>query len=105
MHLDIEQLNLLKPEHRERYMELERLFSSKGWKIVKTMAEQNAQLAHNAAANAANWADNRMAVGNRSAWQTIVNIEEQTEATYEKLAADASAAAEIVRIAEEHEYE
>lgn len=105
MHLDIEQVNLLKPAQRDRFMELERLFASKGWKIVKAMAEENARLAHDIAANASSWADNRVAVGNRSAWRMVVNLEEQTEALFEKEAAEALQAVEIARISEEHEYE
>lgn len=105
MHLDIEQLNVLSPEHRERYMELERLFASKGWKIVKAMSEANAKAAHDAAANASSWADNRLAIGNRGAWMMVANLEEQTEQVYEDLSAKALQAVEIVRIAEEHEYE
>lgn len=105
MNLDNEQLNLLTPFDRERYMELERLFASKGWKIVQKLAEENAQIAHNTGANASTWADNRVALGNKLAWMSIANFEKDTEAVYEQKAQQARAANEIQLISDEHEYE
>lgn len=105
MNLDNEQLNALSAIDRDRYMELERLFSSKGWKIVLAAAQDNANSAYAVGANASSWAENRVALGNRSAWQTIVNFEESTQTLYESKAAQAFETAEIVRISEESEYE
>lgn len=105
MNLDTEQLNALAPEQRERYMELERLFASKGWRVVIKTAQTNMEAAHNAAANASSWADNRMAIGNRAAWQQIVNMEEQTEAIYESVAARAQEQIALLAISDEHENE
>lgn len=105
MTLDNEQLNALSAPERERYMELERLFASKGWKIVQATAQENANTAFNLGANASSWAENRVAFGNRIAWQTILNFEESTQQLFEQRAATALQAAEIISISEESEYE
>jgi hypothetical protein len=105
MNLDNEQLNSLSAPERERYMELERLFASKGWKIVQTMAKSNAEGAFALGANASSWAQNREAFGNRTCWMTILNLEESTQQLFESKAVAAAQAAEIVRISEESEYE
>lgn len=105
LNLDQTQLSVLSPSDRDRYMDLESLFRSKGWKIVKALAEQNALTAHNVAATANTWADNRIAVGNRSAWQTIINFEEATEAHYLGLITAVQATREVELMHEEHDYE
>jgi hypothetical protein len=105
MNLDNEQLNALSAPDRERYMELERFFASKGWKIFQAMAVDNANSALMAGANAATWADNRVAYGNRSAWLYVLNLEQSTEQEFEAKAAKTLQAAEIARFAEESEYE
>lgn len=105
MTLDNEQLNVLSGPDRDRYMELERLFASKGWKIVRQMAQENAQTAHNMGANASSWADNRIAFGNKTCWMTILELEESTQHLFEQKVSAANEAAEIVRFSEESEYE
>lgn len=105
MQIDNEQLNTLSAPERERYMELERLFASKGWKIVLAMAKDNANAAFAIGANASSWAQNREALGNRTCWMSILGLEDSTQQLFENKAAQVLEAAEIVRIAEESEYE
>ena len=105
MNLDTEQLNALSPGDRDRYMELERLFRSRGWKIVLAAANDNVNTAILVGANANTWADNRIAFGNRLAWQTILNFEESTEQLYESKAAKALERDLVSVIADEHENE
>ncbi len=105
MNLDTEQLNALSPSDRDRYMELERLFRSKGWKIVMATAQENVNIAILVGANASTWADNRVAFGNRTAWQTILGLEEQTEDLYETKANSALKVSLIDHILDEHENE
>lgn len=105
MNLDNQQLNALAPVERERYMELERLFASKGWRIFIATAKDNANAAYAVGANASTWEENRVAYGNRMAWQYVLALEEATEQEFEAKAARASHADELAAIAAEHELE
>lgn len=103
--LDQAQLSALKPADRDRYMALEQLFAQPGWKLVVALAKQNATAQVQRAAFAASWADNRIAVGNGAAWNTIATLEEATMADYERMVAETERERETLRISDESDFE
>lgn len=105
MRLESEQLALLSPADRNRYMALESLFDSDGWKIVMALSQKNAAEALQRAALANSWAENRMAVGNSLAWNNIWNLEQQAEVQFHEMASTARDGALAEAIAIEDEYE
>lgn len=105
MQLDLEQLNALPMADRERYMQLEKLFAQPGWKVIMKHAHENVAQAMRQAAFAANWDQNRAAIGNMSAWQSIANMEKETHAAFTAKVTDLGAQREAQRISEEAAYE
>jgi hypothetical protein len=105
MQLDLEQLNELPPVDRDRYMQLEKLFAQPGWKIVVKGAQENIATAMRQAAFATSWDHNRAAIGNMSAWQSIANMEKDTQAGFLQKLADLQVEREARRVAAEHDYE
>lgn len=105
MHLDLEQVNALAPDDRNRYMQLEKLFAQPGWRIVVALANQNQAQALQQAAMASNWDANRLAIGNHLAWRAIQNLEKDTQALYSEKALQTMAQEELQRISDEHELE
>ena len=105
MHLDLEQVNALAPDDRNRYMQLEKLFAQPGWRIVVALATQNAGAALTQAAVASSWDNNRLAYGNHLAWRAIQNLEKDTQALYSEKAAQVIAQDELQRISDEHALE
>lgn len=105
MHLDLEQVNALSPDDRNRYMQLEKMFALPGWKVVVALAQENAAAAFQQAALASNWDANRMALGNHLAWRAIANLEKDTQALYTDKALKNLMADDVRRIAEEHSFE
>jgi hypothetical protein len=105
MRLEAEQLALLSPADRNRYMALEALFDSDGWKIVMALAHQSAAGALQRAALANSWAENRMAIGNSLAWNAIFQLQDATENDFLTMAASAADDAMAKAISVEEEYE
>lgn len=105
MQLDLEQLNALPPSDRERYMQLEKLFAQPGWKIVVKGALENIAIAMKQAAFAASWDQNRAAIGNMAAWQSIANMEKDTQAGFADKITQLITERESRRVSEEHDYE
>jgi hypothetical protein len=103
--LDLEQVNALSADDRTRYMQLEKLFSQPGWKLVMALAAQNATNALRNAAVAASWDQNRMAIGNHVAWQAIANLEKETQDLYAGKAAGVLQAKELKHLSDEQEFE
>lgn len=105
MQLDLEQLNALPAADREQYMKLEKLFAQPGWKIVIKGALENVATAFRQAAYASTWDQNRAAIGNMSAWQSIANMEKDTQAGFIAKINDLAAAHEAERVSSELDYE
>jgi len=103
--LDLEQVNALSPDDRARYMQLEKLFSQPGWKLVVALAAQNATNALRNAALASSWDQNRMAIGNHIAWQAISNLEKDTQDLYAGKAAGVIQAKELQHLSDEQDFE
>lgn len=103
--LDLEQVNALVPDDRNRYMDLEKLFQQKGWKVVVALARQNAATALLTAARAQNWDQNRVAIGNHMAWQAIANLEKETKEIYEGKANEMIRLEELASISNENDLE
>jgi hypothetical protein len=99
--LDQTQLALLPPVDREKYMALERFFSSAGWKYIKGLAEQRAAEQVQRAAFAASWADNRLAIGAGAAWNELAKLEETETASFERMVKEAAKADETDAVDEE----
>lgn len=105
MHLDLEQVNALAPDDRNRYMQLEKLFAQPGWRVVVALATQKVAEALQQAAFASSWDNNRIAMGAHLAWRGIQNLEKDTQALYSEKAAQQINQEELQRIADEHELE
>lgn len=105
MHLDLEQVNALVPDDRNRYMQLEKLFAQPGWRVVVALATQNAAVALTQAAVASSWDNNRLAYGNHIAWRAIQNLEKDTQALYSEKAMQTLNQQELARLSEENELE
>jgi len=105
LQLDLEQVNALAPDDRNRYMQLEKLFAQPGWRIVVALATNNAAQSLQQAALASSWDANRLAIGNHMAWRSIQNLERDTQALYADKAAQQFAADDLRRIEDEHALE
>lgn len=105
MNLELEQVNALTPDDRNRYMQLEKLFNQPGWKYVTALAQRNAALALQNAALAATWDTNRMQIGNHMAWLSIANLEKDTQSHYGELSAKALMGRELSQLSEESDFE
>lgn len=105
MRLEAEQIALLNPTARERYMALEKLFASDGWKIVMALATNSAATALQRAAVASTWEENRMSLGNSLAWNAISNMEGSAEADFENQLETAEEEARVEAIIAEADYE
>lgn len=86
--LDLEQIKNLTPAQKDRYMALERMFATDGWRIV---TEHVTGLANDAAErelNAVNWETNRVWHGARAALLQMANMQDVTEKEFAALAAN-----------------
>lgn len=88
--MDLEQLALLDDVSKERYVTLERMFDTPGWKLVEEWAKTNAQQQFHRAALAGSWEENRMALGARLAYEVIAGLRDSTEAEFIAKAEDAA---------------
>lgn len=93
--MELEQLKLLSPEQKDKYMRLERLFEQPGWDDIERWALVNRMASAERQLNAQNWDQNRVAHGARLAFEMLENLKAATEHEFEALAADAQQAAEI----------
>lgn len=89
--MDLDQLKLLTDEQRDRYLKLEKLFGMPGWAIMEKWAEGNRDEARDRAASASTWEENRIAVGQRIAFDTFANLRRISEMEFEMLAANNAA--------------
>ncbi len=105
MHLSQSELDALSIEDKERYRALEQLFKTKGWKLVSALASQNAVAQFKNAALAPNWDQNRIAVGQYLAWNSIASLETETEQLYEQKISEATSQVELKIVQDQHDFE
>jgi hypothetical protein len=84
--MDLDQLNYLTDDQKDRYVTLERTFDSKGWKIVEAWAVQRAQEEFQRAGFAATWEDHQRATGARMAFEQLAALRDATELEFVNLA-------------------
>lgn len=84
--MDLDQLNNLTDDQKDRYVTLERTFDSKGWKIVEAWASVRAQEEFQRAAMAGTWEDHQRATGARMAYEQVAALREATELEFLNLA-------------------
>lgn len=58
----------------DRFMKLEKMFESDGWTLIAEWAATQAEFAHNAAAYAGSWEENRMAVGSEKVYLAVAKL-------------------------------
>lgn len=91
MALDMEQINLLDNQQKQKYMALERLFTTPGWKFVKDFCAASAEEAAAGILRATKWEDHCFALGARNAYLQIGNFEVFAENEFAAHAEDALA--------------
>jgi hypothetical protein len=77
--LDLEQIQLLDNNAKERYMLMEKLFEHPGFKFLLLWAKAQVEDATTREMNAANWEQVCFLRGARMAYSNFVNIEEFSE--------------------------
>lgn len=92
--MDLESLKYLSDEDKNRYMTLERMFQSDGWKVLMAWAVENHEQQMIRAVMAPSWEDHRIATGARLALEQVIRFEQTTEAEYQQRAEDAMLSAE-----------
>lgn len=100
--MDLDQIQHLTDEQKERYLQLERTFDTPGWKLVEEYAIQRANDATGRLLAAKSWEENRIFAGGREAFALFANLRESTESEFAALAA---ANAEAKRTQDEEDYE
>lgn len=92
--MDAEQIKYLTPQQKERFVRLEKLFGSEGWKDIEAWGTVNAAVSTNRQLTASSWDQFNIAQGARLAYQSVVELRAATELEYEQLAEDAQTTAE-----------
>jgi hypothetical protein len=90
MALELDQLKWLNDPQKERYMFLQRFFESDYWDFFKSWATHGLQEADNRLLNAQQWDHNRLAMGARLAFMSMLNLEASTDAEFSQYAAEAA---------------
>jgi hypothetical protein len=91
--MDMELLQHLSAEQKDKYAKLDRLFGSEGWELVMQWARLNFDEASLRCATVNTWEENRVAVGQRLAFYKLGTLAETTENEFTELAAQAREAA------------
>lgn len=100
--MDINQIQFLSNEQKERYMTLERLFEAPGWKLIVEWAKANGFDQTQRQLNAVNWDQTNVARGARYAFGMLEELQATTEAEFAALAAQN---AETAGLTDEQTYE
>lgn len=79
MSLDLEEINLLSNADKNRYMVMERMFESDGWKFVVKWATANVEEAKGRVLNAGTWEQTCFARGALLAYSHFANLEKISE--------------------------
>lgn len=104
--MDLELIQHLSDEQKERYTNLVRLFEMPGWAIIKKWAVINAEESRDRGASAPSWEANRIALGERIVYDVLRQMEDITEREYTLLAEENAAKVEEEELLEtelEHE--
>jgi hypothetical protein len=86
--MDLNQINALPNTAKEKYMTLERLFETPGYKYLVEWAKGNVQEAIQRALNAPSWESFCFARGQQLAFENFTKLEEITEAEFSMIAND-----------------
>ncbi len=86
--MEMNLLEVLSPEEKDRYNRLAQLFAQPGWSDLQLLYETLANQAKEAGANALNWEDNRIALGLRRAYAEFANLADSVEDQYSSLATE-----------------
>ena len=84
--MDLDQINALTDEQKERYVNLTRIFDLPGWQLIKTWATNQSEELLRRGANAVSWEANRLDAGQRVVYDLIAQLPEITELEYATLA-------------------
>lgn len=100
--LDTELLKKLPPEYKERLVEFEKTFASKGWSFVQEWAEKTAEEMEQRLLFATSWEQYNDIRGRWFAFQELAKLEEATYNEFENIARQiAEAEIEEVDVGEE----
>lgn len=84
----MEMLRNLSDAQKDAYMNLERVFDSKGWQSILKDLESQLQSSNTVVANAKSWEDYKYSQGYRDCLINMVNLRERAVAEFESLAED-----------------
>jgi hypothetical protein len=100
--VDLDDIQYLNDAEKDRYVKLERLFTSDGWSLVEEWAKQQRENATGRLINANSWEEHRVMTGVRAVYAEVENLRESTEATFAQIAA---ANKEAALLSEESKFE
>jgi predicted DNA binding protein len=103
--MDLDEINLLTDQQKQKYMSLMRMFESDGWKIMDAWASANSDEARERAAMAATWEENRIYAGQRVVYDIVRKLPEINEQEYAILAQQNREAKEEESEVDPSEYE
>jgi hypothetical protein len=103
--LDNDQLRYLSAQDKERYSALEDMFHSSGWPLLVELCQKQAVEAHNRAANATSWEQNRLNLGLRMAYEHLATIETATYNEFVEIAESARQRELEANLADEIEHQ
>jgi hypothetical protein len=86
--LNIDQLQLLDPETKARYIQAERWYASKEWKDLKEWLIEQVDQAKGRAAFAETWEQNRLNIGMVSAYNILLSQEELVFQEFDEVVQD-----------------
>jgi hypothetical protein len=87
--MESEDIKWLSEANKDRFNQLEEVFSLPGWKLLVEWAEQKAIDAGVRGANAATWEDNRQQLGSRLVYEEIVALRDASYNEFEVIALQA----------------
>lgn len=87
--MDSSEIKWLSEANKDRFYQLEEVFSLPGWKLLEEWAEQKAMEAGVRGANATSWEDNRQQLGARLVFEEIVTLRDATYNEFEVIALQA----------------
>lgn len=91
-----EQLAALPNADRERYTQLEELFGTAGWRVLKTWAEKSAEIARERVLTAPSWDGVVFARGQLAQLSLLANFEQAVLTEFQTLAAERSDAQAVL---------
>lgn len=80
--MDLEQIKYLTDDQKDKYLDYERTFESKGWGYVKGWLLGQIQEQVQRALFASSWEDHRVATGMRIAFEQMLSLHENVEAEF-----------------------